>query len=55
MIKKFFRPKKVKQIPVSRMKKLDPEMRFMFNVNTAQDLKKANLLAQQETENRSCQ
>ncbi|MCP3943078.1 MAG: molybdenum cofactor guanylyltransferase [Desulfobacteraceae bacterium] len=47
MIKKFFRKKKVKEIPVSDLKKLDPSMRFMFNVNTLEDLKMARSLAKQ--------
>jgi len=44
MIKKFFRKKKIKEIPVSDLKKLDPSMQFMFNVNTLEDLKRARLL-----------
>ncbi len=44
MIKKFFRKKKIKEIPVSELKKLDPSMRFMFNVNTPEDLETARLL-----------
>jgi molybdenum cofactor guanylyltransferase len=42
MIKKFFRPAKVKEIPVDELKHLDPELRFIFNVNTPEDLEKAN-------------
>jgi len=44
MIKKFFRKKKIKEIPVSELKKLDPSMRFMFNVNTPEDLETARSL-----------
>ncbi|MDA3917963.1 MAG: molybdenum cofactor guanylyltransferase [Deltaproteobacteria bacterium] len=45
MIKKFFRKKKVKEIPVEQLKKIDPQMQFIFNVNTPEDLKKAQLMA----------
>ena len=45
MIKKFFREKKVKEIPVEQLKMLDPEMRFIFNVNTPEDLEKAKTIA----------
>lgn len=47
MIKKFFRKKKIKEIPVSDLKKLDPSMRFMFNVNTLEDLKAARSMAEE--------
>ena len=45
MIKKFFRPDKVKEILVDEFKHLDPELRFIFNVNTPEDLEKANKMA----------
>ncbi|MBW2655257.1 MAG: molybdenum cofactor guanylyltransferase [Deltaproteobacteria bacterium] len=45
MIKKFFRKKKVKEIPVAQLKALDPQMRFIFNINTPQDLETAKILA----------
>ena len=45
MIKKFFRKKKIKEIPVSDLKKLDPSMQFMFNVNTPEDLETARSMA----------
>ncbi|MCD4718695.1 MAG: molybdenum cofactor guanylyltransferase [Desulfobacula sp.] len=44
MIKKFFRKKKVKEIPVEQLKMLDPEMEFIFNVNTPEDLEKAKTI-----------
>ncbi len=47
MIKKFFRKKKIKEIPVSDLKKLDPSMRFMFNVNTLEDLEAARSMAEE--------
>lgn len=47
MIKKFFRKKKIKEISVSDLKKLDPSMRFMFNVNTPEDLKTARSMAEE--------
>ncbi|MBA3011570.1 MAG: molybdenum cofactor guanylyltransferase [Proteobacteria bacterium] len=49
MIKKFFRQKKIKEIPVSDLKKLDPTMRFMFNINTPEDFEKAIILEAQDT------
>ena len=45
MIKKFYRKKKVKEIPVDQLKALDPEMRFVFNINTPQDLENAKRMA----------
>ncbi len=45
MIKKFYRKKKVKEIPVEKLRALDPDMRFFFNVNTAEDLEKARFIA----------
>ena len=45
MIKKCFRKKKVKEIPVEHLKKIDPQMQFIFNINTPEDLKKAKLMA----------
>jgi molybdenum cofactor guanylyltransferase len=45
MVKKFFRKKKVKEIPVEQLKALDPQMQFIFNVNTPEDLEKARLMA----------
>ena len=44
MIKKFFRQKKVKEIPVEQLKALDPAMEFIFNVNTPEDLEKAKTI-----------
>ncbi|MCK5695408.1 MAG: molybdenum cofactor guanylyltransferase [Desulfobacula sp.] len=44
MIKKFFRKKKVKEIPVEQLKALDPAMEFVFNVNTPEDLEKAKTI-----------
>ena len=44
MIKKFFRKKKVKEIPVEKLKALDPEMEFIFNINTPEDLEKAKII-----------
>ena len=45
MIKKFFKKKRVKEIPVEQLKKIDPEMQFIFNINTLQDLNKARKIA----------
>ncbi len=46
MIKKFFRKKRIKEIPVSDLRRLDPSMQFMFNVNTPQDLEKARSMVE---------
>ena len=48
MIKKFFRKKRVREIPVARLKELDPEMRFIFNVNTPDDFERAKTMAKQQ-------
>jgi len=48
MIKKFFRGKKVREIPVEKLKLLDPEMRFIFNVNTPDDFETAKIIAKQQ-------
>lgn len=53
MIKKFFRKNRVKEIPVSVLKKLDPDMRFVFNVNTPEDLETAISLAEKTQTPRS--
>jgi molybdenum cofactor guanylyltransferase len=45
MIKKFFRPGKVKEIPIKELKPLDPDLQFIFNVNTPEDLEKARIMA----------
>jgi molybdopterin-guanine dinucleotide biosynthesis protein A len=45
MIKKFFRPRKVWEICPEELEKLDPEMRFKFNVNTPEDLAEARSMA----------
>jgi len=47
MIKKFFRKKKVMEIPVDKLKRLDPEMQFIFNVNTPQDFERAKIMVNQ--------
>ena len=45
MIKKFYKKNKVREVPVKKLKMLDPEMRFVFNVNTPEDLEKAKQMA----------
>ena len=45
MIKKFFRKSKVKEIPVDLLRQWDPDTRFIFNINTPADLKKAQEMA----------
>jgi molybdopterin-guanine dinucleotide biosynthesis protein A len=41
MVKKFYKPERVKQIPPRILETLDPELRFKFNVNTPADLETA--------------
>lgn len=50
MIKKFFRPGKVKEIPIHELRPLDPELQFIFNVNTPEDLEKARTMAGKKIE-----
>jgi molybdopterin-guanine dinucleotide biosynthesis protein A len=45
MIKKFFRKKRVKEIPVDQLKALDPDMNFIFNINTPKDVETARIMA----------
>ncbi len=45
MIKKFFRKKKVKEIPIEKLRQWDPDTRFIFNINTPEDLEKAKRMA----------
>ncbi|MCP3871859.1 MAG: molybdenum cofactor guanylyltransferase [Desulfobacteraceae bacterium] len=45
MIKKFFREKKVKKVPIEQLKAIDPDMSFIFNVNTPKDLELAKTMA----------
>ena len=42
MIKKFYPKNKVKKIPLGKLKEIDPLMESFFNVNTPEDLEKAN-------------
>lgn len=45
MIKRFFKKKRVKEIPIAVLKKLDPDLNFIFNVNTPKDLAQARRMA----------
>jgi molybdopterin-guanine dinucleotide biosynthesis protein A len=45
MIKKFYKKKHVREVPMSVLKRLDPDMGFIFNVNTPSDLEKARQMA----------
>src|SRR3989339_348634 len=45
MIKNFFRPGRVKEIPITELRPLDPELQFIFNVNTPEDLERARMMA----------
>lgn len=45
MIKKFYDWERVKEIPPATLKALDPDMQFIFNINTPDDLKKARKMA----------
>lgn len=49
MIKGFFRPRKVWEIEPEVLERIDPAMRFKFNVNTPEDLEQARSWAR-ETE-----
>lgn len=42
MIKKFYPKNRVKKIPLEKIKEIDPLMESFFNVNTPDDLEKAN-------------
>ena len=44
-IKNFYKKKHVREVPVSVLRKLDPDMGFIFNVNTPADLEKARQMA----------
>lgn len=46
MIKKFYKPERVKQIPPQTLESLDPDLRFKFNVNTPADLETAKEMSQ---------
>ena len=46
MIKKFFKPERVRQIPPQTLESLDPDLRFKFNVNTPADLETARKMLQ---------
>lgn len=48
MIKKIFRKNKIKEIPIERLRKWDPDMRFVFNINTPDDLEKAKQMAEKD-------
>lgn len=45
MIKKFFRKNKVKEIPIEILRQWDPDIKFIFNINTPADLQKAQKMA----------
>ncbi len=45
MVKRFFKLKRVREIPPEKLKELDPRMQFMFNVNTPADLETADTMA----------
>jgi molybdopterin-guanine dinucleotide biosynthesis protein A len=46
MIKKFFRKKRVKEVPVDQLKALDPDMNFIFNINTPKDVEIARTMTE---------
>ncbi len=46
MVKKFYKPERVKQIPPQILESLDPDLRFKFNVNTPADLETARRMEQ---------
>jgi molybdopterin-guanine dinucleotide biosynthesis protein A len=47
MVKKFYKPERVKQIPPQTLEALDPDLRFKFNVNTPADLEMARGMDQE--------
>lgn len=52
MIKKIYKKRKVREIPVEELKQFDPDMRFAFNVNTPQDLETARQMVTGTEKNR---
>ena len=44
MVKKFYKPERVKQISPRILETLDPDLRFKFNVNTSVDLETARAM-----------
>jgi len=50
MIKKFFNMRRVKQVQPGQLKKLDPGMDFIFNINTPEDFKTAQQMSEQREE-----
>ena len=49
MVKKFYKPERVKQIPPQTLETLDPDLRFKFNVNTPADLETARGMDQESS------
>jgi len=49
MVKKFYKPERVKQISPRILETLDPDLRFKFNVNTSADLETAREMNQVST------
>ena len=47
MIKKFYSKNKVKKVSLKKLKKIDPLMESFFNINTPEDLKKADIMAKE--------
>ncbi|MEH0019809.1 MAG: molybdenum cofactor guanylyltransferase [Desulfobacter sp.] len=45
MIKTFFKAKRVREVPPETLERIDPQMRFKFNVNTPEDLAMARTMA----------
>ena len=45
-ITSFYESARIREIPERQLRRLDPQMRFTFNVNTPQDLETANLMVQ---------
>ena len=41
MIKKSFRPRKIKEIPATELRQFDPQLNFIFNINSPEDLVQA--------------
>ncbi len=49
MIKKFYPKNRVKQIPLEKLKEIDPLMESFFNINTPTDIARANIMIKKES------
>lgn len=47
MIKKFFHRNRVREISANRLRQVDPDLRFSFNINTKEDFELAKIVSEQ--------